>query len=74
MSDLLLHTIIGMNLKNNVKRKKPDMKVHIPYNSIYEVQEQEKLTYGDRGQNSGHQLVQWEVGIDQKGTQRNLLE
>ena len=32
MTELLLYAIIWMNLKNNVKEKKPDTNEHIPYN------------------------------------------
>ena len=32
MNGLLLHAILWMKLKNNVKEKKPDTKEHIPSN------------------------------------------
>ena len=35
MSELLLHTILWIKLKNNVKEKQPDMKEHIPSNYFY---------------------------------------
>ena len=35
MNELLLHAILWIKLKNNVKEKKSDTKEHIPANKIY---------------------------------------
>lgn len=71
---MLLHIIIGMNLRNNVKGKKPNTKEHVPYNNVFKVQDQAKVVCGDRGQDCGHRVGKGEVGIDQKKTQRNFQE
>lgn len=83
MNELLLCTIIWMNLKNNVKqkknKKKPNTrhkKTHPMWLNLNEAQKQAKLIHGDRGQ----QLWQWEAEVWQQfqpllftGTKRDVF-